>query len=235
MKKLFLFVSALLISGTVVADTINIKWGVDDQTFTTTTCEIGGDVVLPTPPEKPGYIFKGWVKDVFNRGTFANWQAVPSDPSYYTPDYHNNNAPLNGDYIIVEDASWYIGDYITSSVQVITVSSGAAIIKIIDLASGAEYTYDYRSVAGDGKNVPGTDFHIANNNHTFYISSSKYMSMNGTIYTTNAEYGWGMFNNVDFIAYSYTPHLGTWKFVYEGDWETNGKDGWKPVEQIVSE
>ena len=43
------------------ADTINIDWIVDGQQYQTSSCTVGGDLNVPTPPEKYGYNFIGWV------------------------------------------------------------------------------------------------------------------------------------------------------------------------------
>ena len=51
---------ALLFVTAAVADTINIKWMDGNTTYAQTTCEIGGDIILPEPPTKRGYTFKGW-------------------------------------------------------------------------------------------------------------------------------------------------------------------------------
>ena len=45
------------------ADTIDIDWIVDGQTYDSTTCNMGGDVTLPPTPSKTGYTFMGWQID----------------------------------------------------------------------------------------------------------------------------------------------------------------------------
>lgn len=52
---------ALLFVTASVAETININWMDGNTTYAQTTCEIGGDIILPTTPTKRGYTFKGWV------------------------------------------------------------------------------------------------------------------------------------------------------------------------------
>ncbi len=42
------------------AESINIDWIVDGETYTTTTCNIGDDLILPAAPTKYGYTFQGW-------------------------------------------------------------------------------------------------------------------------------------------------------------------------------
>lgn len=51
---------AFLFIGAAIAETININWINDGETYAQTTCEIGGDVILPTTPTKRGHTFKGW-------------------------------------------------------------------------------------------------------------------------------------------------------------------------------
>lgn len=44
----------------VVPDSIDIKWMVDGNLYSQSTCEYGGDVILPTNPTKRGHTFVGW-------------------------------------------------------------------------------------------------------------------------------------------------------------------------------
>ena len=46
--------------GAAIAQTETITWTVDGQTYATTSCESGDDVVLPNPPTKNGFTFAGW-------------------------------------------------------------------------------------------------------------------------------------------------------------------------------
>lgn len=56
-----LFAIFLVINGVSGhADTETLQWYVDNDLYATTTCESGGDIVLPTPPTKYGYRFQGW-------------------------------------------------------------------------------------------------------------------------------------------------------------------------------
>ena len=51
----------MLFATSAHATTINLNWVVDDTNYANTTCESGGDLILPaTPPVKYGYTFKGW-------------------------------------------------------------------------------------------------------------------------------------------------------------------------------
>ena len=59
MKRLFvLFGIFVCFSGFAETETIN--WYVENQTYATTTCESGSDIILPNNPTKYGYTFMGW-------------------------------------------------------------------------------------------------------------------------------------------------------------------------------
>jgi len=59
MKRLLLILS-LLFCTVAFGATETINWYVGDNLYTTTTCESGGDITLPTAPTKYGYTFQGW-------------------------------------------------------------------------------------------------------------------------------------------------------------------------------
>ena len=64
MKKFLLFLCAMFICA-VHASTVDIDWMVDGTTYDQTTCQTGGDFILPAPaPTKYGYHFVGWEYDV---------------------------------------------------------------------------------------------------------------------------------------------------------------------------
>ena len=50
----------VLFSVAAYAATETINWFVDGGVYATTTCESGGDIILPTTPTKYGYTFHGW-------------------------------------------------------------------------------------------------------------------------------------------------------------------------------
>ncbi len=59
MKRIIL----ILVAFTTInahSQTETLNWYIDGQTYATTTCESGGDVLLPTSPTKRGYTFMGW-------------------------------------------------------------------------------------------------------------------------------------------------------------------------------
>ena len=60
MKRVLILLS-ILFCGIAYAATETINWYMDGQTYATTTCQTGGDIILPTTPTKRGYTFKGWI------------------------------------------------------------------------------------------------------------------------------------------------------------------------------
>ncbi len=55
-----------------------MDWIVDNETYTTTTCNIGDDLILPAAPTKYGYTFQGWVaytpiEYIESTGTGMQW------------------------------------------------------------------------------------------------------------------------------------------------------------------
>ena len=61
MKKFLITLCAICISVFASAQTETLNWYMDGNTYATTTCESGDDVLLPTAPTKRGYTFKGWL------------------------------------------------------------------------------------------------------------------------------------------------------------------------------
>ena len=60
MKKLLVFIGAVLVCAVAFAQTVSIDWKVDGSTYAQNTCEYGGTLTVPTQPTKYGYTFQGW-------------------------------------------------------------------------------------------------------------------------------------------------------------------------------
>ena len=60
MKRFIFLLTAIFICTIARADNVNINWIVGDNTYATTQCEMGNDLILPTAPTKTGYTFRGW-------------------------------------------------------------------------------------------------------------------------------------------------------------------------------
>jgi len=61
MRKILILLISIFLPYNVFCESINMDWIVDNETYTTTTCNIGDDLILPAAPTKYGYTFQGWV------------------------------------------------------------------------------------------------------------------------------------------------------------------------------
>ena len=77
MKRLCCFFYAICICAVAFADTVNITWKNDDVTYDTSTCTVGGDLSVPTPPTKTGYTFVGWEVKAAKELEYVTFQRVP--------------------------------------------------------------------------------------------------------------------------------------------------------------
>ena len=68
MKKILLFLGAMFVC-TAHAQTETTKWYIDGNLYATTSCESGGDITMPEPPERFGSIFQGWMPAVYDMST----------------------------------------------------------------------------------------------------------------------------------------------------------------------
>ena len=222
------------------ADTIDLHWGVDNQTYDTTTCTVGGDVTLPTPPTKRGHTFIGWTAEHFDRGRFVDWDSVPTSMNSYSIDTHNNKTPLNGDYIIINNTC--------SILHISDVNS----ITFYHEKNYQNFKYDYYDAS-----TGITARYILPRSGVFGLNDELRASVpgNGYIYIyanniNNTIYNYKLYNTPDeeivkqdwtvedtFVFYfpnTSEYSCGTCRFVYDGVWDVDGKNGWKPDYQIIN-
>lgn len=69
MRKLFVFLSTVFMCAIAFAATETVNWYVDGTTYTTTTCQTGGDITLQTAPVKRGHTFTGWAVALYDFST----------------------------------------------------------------------------------------------------------------------------------------------------------------------
>ena len=62
MKRFVFLLTTIFMCSILHAETFNQYWYVENNTLIQTTCETGGDIILPTAPTKYGYDFIGWEK-----------------------------------------------------------------------------------------------------------------------------------------------------------------------------
>ena len=61
MKRIIFLLTAIFMCITAHAKTETINWYMDGNTYATTQCETGSDIILPQTPYKYGYTFNGWL------------------------------------------------------------------------------------------------------------------------------------------------------------------------------
>lgn len=226
-----------------------INWHVDGNTYQTTTCNIGNDVILPNTPTKRGYTFKGWEEEHFLRGQFETWTDVPTTDLRYLRDIYNNRVPAHSDYIIVEDASDYVPLTFNDSFEFWNVShnyqtiwahryNDTTVQKSVVYTSGnalkpEENWWDYFG--------PNNEILIKRINGNIIVIAQTTLRFNGQAYTsgqtilsTNLNDSSNDHNThvVEFLSGTYQTIEGRWKFIYSGTWDTDGKIGWIPDQQI---
>ena len=216
----------------------NVNWYVGDNLYTTTTCEIGNDILLPVAPTKTGYVFRGW-REKTNRGIFNTWNDVPTQTQYYQQDSNEQQTPLIGDYITIIDSSNYPSETLTikaySGKVVFTYHNQeeTALMKNIPTNTDAYFLSGLVSVnRSEGYGSSGCTIRVfrnglkkaSNSNTTTQITSGDNVSP-----WRNADLGSGGVVVVGFTEGNFT---GTWRYVYDGDWDIDNVAGWKPVAQI---
>ena len=123
----------MLFCTTAIADTIDINWYVDDTVYDTSTCTVGGDVILPPAPTKRGYTFQGWrdfkpIKYLESTGTQLiefNYYANPNTKIYV--DFALTTTSQNNKFIVF--GGWNplcFGIHYASVFQVCSYNDGTA-------------------------------------------------------------------------------------------------------------
>ena len=233
MKKILLCLFAIFCFSYAYADTVNINWGADNQLYTTTTCDIGTDVILPTPPTKRGHTFRGWKKDSFNRGTWPDWDTVPNIENQYLSDVYGNTTPMANDYMVVEDASGYTPD-MTKSI-IVSKPNSAHYIIINGVSVG--YPNQIRTYTLDGVTYT---LNNSSGGANIKLYADKNVKYKGRIIPAGSPiiatyYSGGEIPKRNLYYSDSEPLNGKWKCVYKGIWAENNESGWIPVEQIVNE
>ena len=86
MKKIlflcFAIFAVIPLKSGVLANTVNINWLVDGETYAQTTCATGADLILPTAPTKYGYTFQGWHFDEIVGAVSQQGTPTPTNPVY---------------------------------------------------------------------------------------------------------------------------------------------------------
>ena len=176
MKRII--ISAFILFGGVVhAEEITINWLNTDQTINhTTTCTIGGDVILPETPYKYGYTFKGWCANCipveYLESTGTQW----IDTLYKFADIL--------DVRIVLDAVFY-NSPVTSNWRVIGINADVGRLNLgISSYGKFSYTAGYSRdqitnvLANNGQrylfdlNIPNATYTVSDENNNILVNVS---------------------------------------------------------------
>lgn len=182
------------------------------------------------------------------RGNWSKWGDVPTDTSRYPEDYVGNRTPTNNDYLVVQDAS----DYISPEVK-------AHMLTVVNLHATKHFTIGVTDEYGAYREYYYNDgfartWKSISNEYSLKYSSGNpgewYIKTNKPEYTyiikdetsySNANDGILLCKTNDStvpVIIGIPPQVGqyqgSWRFIYVGDWTTNGKNGWKPQYQIGS-
>ena len=238
--KRIICVLCLLCCGVAFAGQVTINWGTDNQTYTTTTCEVGGDVILPAPPTKRGYTFRGWKKDSFNRGTVANCKEIPINVNEYVQDKYGNRTPKENDTIIVNDASDYIDSDFLRDEDNIVVTKATGAYNIYVSIGQTITSYYYTTIQSwfqltDNISIiyrPGAPGRWYLKSDIPYYVNNILTTGEKEILNTKSEVGTSVYVSAKMTDFEPVVLNGSWKFVYNGIWDMDGIFGWTPVEQI---
>jgi len=91
MRKFSFFIFSIFIVHTSGAETVNIDWMNGSSLYDTSSCNVGDDLILPTPtPTKHGYTFLGWGYGVINGNCTQSGTPTPTNPIEPTCVYLGN-------------------------------------------------------------------------------------------------------------------------------------------------
>lgn len=162
------------------------------------------------------------------RGSYPNWASVPSEEPYYPSDYAGNKKPTVNDYLVVEDAS----DYSVASIPITMVWVDAVNSDIT--VDGATHRINSDDGSYETDNVRITT------GWTWSMIAKTAILFEGREYTAGQTIkSWTRTTNYGtFTVYAAsTPgqYKGTWRFKYSGNWDTDGKGGWRNEYQVNEE
>ena len=147
MKKLLVGLCAMFMMS-ASATTVNLNWLVDGATFAQTTCETGGNFVLPNPnPTKYGYTFSGWIALI--KGT-VDQNGTPSPTNPIEPVFYQDN---NG--MILRAINDSVADTYSPSTGKITRRVGIKVLKgtenISVRGNASNHIYLFIDMGSNGK------------------------------------------------------------------------------------
>ena len=167
------------------------------------------------------------------RGNWATQAAVPTNVNLYPEDYTGNRKPTNNDYMVIQDASDYIGTFDTEffiqkavkgnhDIKVIIDGKTTTITPTVGMTFGIDDCLKITSIT-----------------NYVYIAANKEIMFNGVVKQPNTDLIiWNRWDDIPPASSIKVGvqgvYTGMWRFIYIGDWNTLGKNGWKPQYRVGS-
>ena len=185
------------------------------------------------------------------RGNWSNWTNVPENPNLYPKDYAGSSTPTNNDYIVIQDASDYVSpEALAHKLAVVNLHATKSWTIGVTDEYGVYNEYYYANGFNNTWKIISNEYSLkykAGNPGIWYIKYIKtnkpedtYIIKDGVSYS-NANDGILLVKTNDStvpviigIQSQAGQYQGSWRFIYVGDWTTNGRLGWKPQYQIGS-
>lgn len=182
------------------------------------------------------------------RGNWSNWTNVPENPNLYPKDYVGSSTPTNNDYLVIQDSSDYVSsESLTHKLTVVNLHATKSWTIGVTDEYGVYNEYYWSNGFNGTWKVISAEYslkYIGGNPGTWYIKTNKpeytYIVKDGVSYS-NANDGILLVKTnastvpvIVGIPPQVGQYQGSWRFIYVGDWETNGRLGWKPQYQIGS-
>ena len=182
------------------------------------------------------------------RGNWSNWANVPTDANKYPKDYAGSSTPTNNDYMVIQDASGYVSpEALSHKLTVVNLHATKAFKIGVTDEYGVYNEYYWANGFNNTWKIISNEYslyYIPGNPGTWKIKTNKpedtHIIKDGVSYS-NANDGIELVKTNDStipviigIAPREGQYQGSWRFIYVGDWATNGRLGWKPQYQIGS-
>lgn len=167
------------------------------------------------------------------RGTFNNWNAVPSSVDGYEQDNGGSKTPLKNDFIILNDSSGKLDD---SAFLYLSNTTGARASLSVTY-NGVTSTIVYYNATGESNAVVLNgivNVYYNSNTGKWVVKTLRSCTFNNVNYSTNdviAQWGYSSYQE-QYIHY--TSNTNGSLFIYDGVWKTDGKNGWNVVASVNS-
>ena len=215
------------------------------------TLTAGTNITITEDAQTGDLVISSVAQESFFRGRFENWSNVPTDPTYYEQDLHNppSKIPEANDYIVVNDMSDWRPVNFDDSFEVWNNSKNYQTIwswKYDNVITTKSIVYNPDSSLKPEDQWfeyfgPHNEVLVRRTSQTVSVIAQTTLRYNDTVYTVGQTLFRESLNGDG--CDSTHPHTiefsnsterkeGTWRMRYQGVWDTDGKNGWKPEYQI---